>query len=67
MGVSTGKSPAFYRGLTLSPPVQNFFLQEKMGGDENEKTRTSRVKKKEKPRELRDWWLVELSLNFTWW
>ena len=23
--------------------------------------------KKEKPRELRDWWLVELSLNFTWW
>ena len=25
------------------------------------------LNKKEKPRELRDWWLVELSLNFTWW
>jgi hypothetical protein len=23
--------------------------------------------KKEKPRESRDWWLVELSLDFTWW
>ena len=23
--------------------------------------------KKEKSRDLRDWWLVELSLNFTWW
>jgi len=25
------------------------------------------LSKKEKPRELRDWWLVELALNFTWW